>query len=116
MFKAAFLKKFAMKDYNMVIMTELRNFKMTGAIKEYIAAYKDLPDQAPNTINFDKAGPQLDFYSGLPTHIRQQFDMTHCKGLQDAFLEEKCAAQKYDSLHVTNRQKESPTARKDPWL
>ncbi|KAJ9080013.1 hypothetical protein DSO57_1029542 [Entomophthora muscae] len=44
MFKAAFLKKFAIKDYNVVIMTELRTFKMTGTIEEYIAAYKDLHD------------------------------------------------------------------------
>ncbi|KAJ9053474.1 hypothetical protein DSO57_1023861 [Entomophthora muscae] len=47
-------------------MTELRTFKMTGTIEEYISAYKDLYVRAPDTINFDEAGPQLDFYKGLP--------------------------------------------------
>ncbi|KAJ9081095.1 hypothetical protein DSO57_1018402 [Entomophthora muscae] len=108
--KTTFLKKFAMKDSNMVIMTEVRTFKMTGTIEEYIAAYKDLNDQAPRTINFEKAGLQLDFYNGLPTHIRLQFDMTLCKNLQDVFLEEKHAAQESDNLQVTNKQKESLTA------
>ncbi|KAJ9049778.1 hypothetical protein DSO57_1021000 [Entomophthora muscae] len=56
MVKATFLEKFAMKDSDLVTMAELRTFKRTGTIKEYIAAYEDLPDQAPNSINFDKAG------------------------------------------------------------
>ncbi|KAJ9076230.1 hypothetical protein DSO57_1028289 [Entomophthora muscae] len=54
-----------MKDSDVVIMTELRTFKITGTIKEYIAVYEDLHDQAPSTINFDKPGPQLDFYNGI---------------------------------------------------
>ncbi|KAJ9090291.1 hypothetical protein DSO57_1003819 [Entomophthora muscae] len=65
MFKTAFLEKFSLKDSYIVIMTELRTFKMSGTIKEYIAAYEDLRDPAPNTINFDKPGPQLDFYKNL---------------------------------------------------
>ncbi|KAJ9056902.1 hypothetical protein DSO57_1027915 [Entomophthora muscae] len=40
------------KDSDVVIMTELRAFKMTGTIEDYIVAYKSLHDQAPNTINF----------------------------------------------------------------
>ncbi|KAJ9075024.1 hypothetical protein DSO57_1000308 [Entomophthora muscae] len=111
MFKSAFLKKFAMKDSDIVLMTELRTFKMTGSIEEYISVYEDLCDQAPNTINFDKAGPQLDFYNGLLTHIRRQFDMTRYKNLQDVLLEGKHAAQKSDDLHATNKQKESPCKR-----
>ncbi|KAJ9066659.1 hypothetical protein DSO57_1007464 [Entomophthora muscae] len=72
MLKTAFLEKFAVKDSDVVIMTELRTFKMTETIEEYIAAYEDMHDGAPDTINFDKAGPQMDFYNGLPTHIRRQ--------------------------------------------
>ncbi|KAJ9089177.1 hypothetical protein DSO57_1015505 [Entomophthora muscae] len=86
---------------------------MIGTINEYIVAYKDLHDQAPNNINFDKAGPQLDFYNGLLTHISCQFDMTHCKNLQNVFLEGKHSAQNSDNPHATNKQKKSPTARKD---
>ncbi|KAJ9057479.1 hypothetical protein DSO57_1022271 [Entomophthora muscae] len=56
-FKAAFLKKFSMKESNVVIMMELRMLKMTGTIKEYIAAYKELSNCAPSTINFDKPRP-----------------------------------------------------------
>ncbi|KAJ9090019.1 hypothetical protein DSO57_1006721 [Entomophthora muscae] len=59
-FKAVFLERFTMKDSNMVIMTELRTFKMTGIIEDYIAEYEVLRDQSPNTINFDKTRPQLD--------------------------------------------------------
>ncbi|KAJ9064050.1 hypothetical protein DSO57_1034497, partial [Entomophthora muscae] len=72
---------------------------MTGTIEEYIAAYKDLHDQAPNTINFDDTGPQLDFYNGLPTHIKRHFEMSCCKNLQDIFLKGKQDAQKSDKLH-----------------
>ncbi|KAJ9090363.1 hypothetical protein DSO57_1003099 [Entomophthora muscae] len=97
-----------MKDSDVVIMTELRTFKMTGTIEEYIAAYKDLCDQVPNTINFEEPGPQLDFYNGLPTYIRRQFNMTCCKNLENVFLEGKCASQKSDNLHAINKQKESP--------
>ncbi|KAJ9073159.1 hypothetical protein DSO57_1019509 [Entomophthora muscae] len=56
MFKAAFLKKFFMKDLDVVIMTKLQTFKMIGTIKEYIVAYEGLHNQAPNTINFDEPG------------------------------------------------------------
>ncbi|KAJ9065666.1 hypothetical protein DSO57_1017072 [Entomophthora muscae] len=66
-FKTAFLEKFSMKDSNAVIITELQTFKMTGTIEEYIAAYKDLHDRAPNTINFDEPRPCLGFYNGLST-------------------------------------------------
>ncbi|KAJ9075057.1 hypothetical protein DSO57_1000340 [Entomophthora muscae] len=74
----------------------------------------DLHGCAPNTINFDEPGPFLDFYNGLPTYIRRQFDMTCCKNLEDVFLEGKHTAQKSDNLHATNKRKESSTARKDP--
>ncbi|KAJ9067992.1 hypothetical protein DSO57_1033255 [Entomophthora muscae] len=74
MFKDAFLKRFTIKDSNVVNMTELKTFKITGIIKEYIAVYEDLHNQAPNTINFDKTGPQLDFYNGLPTSNCGKFD------------------------------------------
>ncbi|KAJ9075212.1 hypothetical protein DSO57_1038218 [Entomophthora muscae] len=67
-FKPAFLEKIAIKDSDVMIMTELGTFKMTGTIKEYIAAYEDMHDQAPDTINFDEAGPLLDFYNSLLTH------------------------------------------------
>ncbi|KAJ9049849.1 hypothetical protein DSO57_1020402 [Entomophthora muscae] len=98
-------QKFAMKDSNIVIMKELRTFKMTGSIKKYIAVYEDLHDQAPYAINFDEALPQLDFYNGLPKHIRRQFEMTHFKNLQDVFLEGKHTSQNSDNLHATNKQK-----------
>ncbi|KAJ9067097.1 hypothetical protein DSO57_1003010 [Entomophthora muscae] len=114
MFKAVFLVKFSMKHLDVVIMTKLQTFKMTGTIKEYIAAYEGLHDQAPNTINFDEPGPHLDFYNGLPTHIRRHFDMTCCKNLKDVFLEGKCAVQKSDNLHATNKRKENPAAKREP--
>ncbi|KAJ9087784.1 hypothetical protein DSO57_1029690 [Entomophthora muscae] len=76
-----------MKDFDVVIMTKLRTFKMTGKIEEYIAVYKGLRDCALDTINFDEAGPQLDFYNSLLTHIRHHFDMNCCKNLKDVFLE-----------------------------
>ncbi|KAJ9082225.1 hypothetical protein DSO57_1006334 [Entomophthora muscae] len=47
------------------------------------------PHKAPNSINFDKTVPHLDFYSGLVTHIRHQFDMSQCKKLHDEFLKGK---------------------------
>ncbi|KAJ9085872.1 hypothetical protein DSO57_1009712 [Entomophthora muscae] len=40
MFKAAFLKKFAIKDSNVVIMTEIRTFKMVGKIEESLQPTK----------------------------------------------------------------------------
>ncbi|KAJ9074248.1 hypothetical protein DSO57_1008512 [Entomophthora muscae] len=49
---------------------------MSGTIEEYIAAYEDIWDQSSNTINFDEAGQQLNFYNGLCTHIISQFDMS----------------------------------------
>ncbi|KAJ9061908.1 hypothetical protein DSO57_1015940 [Entomophthora muscae] len=115
LFKSTFLKKFSMKDSNVVIMTELQTFKMTGTIEEYIAAYKDLCDCTPSTVNFDESGPHLDFYNSLPMHIRRQFDMTCCKNLEEVFLVGKHVAQKSDNLHATNKRKESPSVR-DPVL
>ncbi|KAJ9065860.1 hypothetical protein DSO57_1015290 [Entomophthora muscae] len=38
-FKKALLEKDAIKDSETVIMTELRTFKMTGTIEEYIVTY-----------------------------------------------------------------------------
>ncbi|KAJ9066873.1 hypothetical protein DSO57_1039621 [Entomophthora muscae] len=95
-------------------MTELQTFKMTGTIEEYITAYEGIHDRAPNTINFDEPGPHLDFFNGLPTHIRCQFDMTCCKNLEDVFLEGKHAAQKSDNLHVSNKRKETPAIKREP--
>ncbi|KAJ9079311.1 hypothetical protein DSO57_1036730 [Entomophthora muscae] len=103
-----------MKDSDMVIMTKIQTFKMTGTIKEYSTAYEGICDCAPNTINFDDPGPHLDFYNGLPTHIRRQFNMTCCKNLKDVFLEGKHAAQKSDNLHATNKCKENPAAKREP--
>ncbi|KAJ9051552.1 hypothetical protein DSO57_1003491 [Entomophthora muscae] len=60
---------------------------MTGTIVEYITAYKDLYDCTPNTINFDEPGPCLDFYNGLSTHIRHQFDMTCCVSVQSVGIQ-----------------------------
>ncbi|KAJ9050271.1 hypothetical protein DSO57_1016070 [Entomophthora muscae] len=54
MFKAVFLIKFAMKDSEVVIMTELKTFKMTGTIEDYIAAYKGLHDQALKLLTLTK--------------------------------------------------------------
>ena len=98
-----------------MIAQELKKIKMTGTIKEYITAYKDIRDRAPTSMNFDNPSTRVNFYDHLKPYVMRHFNLNVCETLQDCFQEGKHAAQQADSLHANQpgKQKDHPTDRKD---
>ena len=99
-FKKAFTEQFCLKDTDTMIAQELKKIKMTGTIEEYIAAYKDICNRTPTSMNFNDPSTRVNFYDHLKPYVMRHFNLNVCETLQDCFQEGKRAAQQADSLHA----------------